>query len=162
MARTSRSRTLVSLEGKLGVIRREVQKVLRGLKREIAKREGDLAALKEEYNKGAALLSGRAKPGPPPARRRTRRARQINWKQVFSSLPGRFTLKTLARHPVAGKRSKAHLYTIVSRWKKERKLETDPAGGYRKMGAQPKKKPRPRPKAARAPKPAPRPEAPSA
>lgn len=163
MARPSKSRTLASLEGKLGVIRREVQKVLRGLKREIAKREGDLAGLKEEHNRGAALLSGRAKPGPAPTkRRRVRRARQINWKQVFSSLPSRFTLKTLGQHPVAGKRSKAHLYAIVSRWKKEKKVETDPAGGYRKVGAQPKKKRTARPKAARAPKPAPRPEGPSA
>ncbi len=167
MARTSKSRTLVSLEGKLGVIQREVQKVLRGLKREIAKREGEISALKDEYAKGTALLRGEAKPRSAPALRRPkRRARQINWKQVLSSLPARFTLKTLVGHPVAGKRPKPHLYTIISRWKKEGMLTADPTGGYRRVG--PKQKPRPRrkpasrPKSARPPKSAPRPEAPTA
>ncbi len=164
MARKSKSRTLASLEGKLGLIQREVQKVLRGLKREIAKREGEISALKDEYAKGAALLRGEAKSRSAPSPRRPRRrARQINWKQVLSSLPARFTLKTLIDHPVAGKRPKPHLYTIISRWKKERMLTADPTGGYRKAGsnqkARPRRKKASRPKTARPPKPAPRPEA---
>jgi hypothetical protein len=164
MARASRSRTLASLEGKLGGIRREVQQVLRGLKREIARREGEITALKAEHARGADLLRGRETPKPASPRRRARRARQINWRQVFSALPARFTLETLTRHPLAGKRSKAHLYTTVSRWKKEGMLTADPGGGYRKVGAQPKQKQKraPRPKPARTPKPAPRAEAPSA
>lgn len=159
-----RSRIVASLEGKLGVvIRREVLKALRLLKLQIAKRERELAALKAEYAQGAEFLKGRLKAGSAPTRRRPRRrARQINWKQVFASLPGHFTLETLTRHPVAGKRPKAHLYAIVSRWKKEKLLTADPSGGYRKAGTQPKPRPAPRPKAARPPKPTPRPEAPSA
>lgn len=160
MARMSRSRTLLSLEGKLGGIRREVQKVLRGLRQEIARRETELASLKAEYDKGTDLLRGKVTGKPVRARRRTRRARQVNWKAVFGSLPPRFTLQTLARHPAARKRPKAHLYAIVSRWKKEKKLTPDPAGGYRKLGGRPRQKPRPKP--VRAPKPAPRPETPSA
>jgi hypothetical protein len=145
MARRSRGKTLADLEGKLGVIRREVLNVLRSLKREITKREEELAGLKAEYAKGEDLLRGRAQPGAVRARRRARRSRQINWKEVFGSLPARFTLKTLTRHPVAGRRPKAHLYAILSRWKKERLLARDPAGGYRKAGARPKPKRRTRP-----------------
>jgi hypothetical protein len=140
MARRSRSRTLANLEGKLGGIRREVLKVLRGLKREIAKREEQLAGLKAEYAKGEELLRGRAKPRVARIRRRTRRSRQVNWKEVFSSLPAHFTLKTLARHPVAGRRPKAHLYAILSRWRKEGVLARDSAGAYRKATARPKPK----------------------
>ena len=146
MARRSRSKTLADLEGKLGGIRREVLNVLRGLKREIAKREEGLAGLKAEYVKGEELLRGRAKPGPARVRRRTRRSRQVNWKAIFSSLPTHFTLKMLARHPVAGRRPKSHLYAILSRWKKEGVLARDPAGGYRKASAQPKQKTRPKQK----------------
>ena len=154
---------LESLEGKLGVIiRREVQKVLRVLKREIAKREGELAALKAEYGKGLDLLRGREMAGSSRRLRRARRAEQADWKQVFSSLPAHFTLETLQRHPVAGKRSKPHLYAIISRWKKGKLLTPDPAGGYRKIGVQLKKKQVPRPKPAHAPKPAARAEAPGA
>jgi hypothetical protein len=169
MARRSRSKNLADLEGKLGVIRREVLKVLRSLKREITKREEELAGLKAEYAKGEGLLRGRARPGPARVRRRAKRSRQINWKEVFRSLPARFTLKTLTRHSVAGRRPKAHLYAILSRWKKEGLLARDPAGGYRKVTAQPKPKRRPRrakPAPARTParaqKPAQRPEGQSA
>jgi len=160
MAPRKRSKTLESLEGKLEVIiRREVQKVLRVLKREIAKREGELATLKAEFSKGLDLLRGREKGGPARRRRRARRGRQTNWKQVFSSLPAHFTLETLLRHPVAGKRSKPHLYAIISRWKKEKLLTADPAGGYRKPGVQVKKKQVPQAKPAHAPKPVGRAEA---
>ena len=137
-----RSRTLASLEGKLGaVIRREVSKVLRRLKDQIARRERELTALKAEYTKGADLLRKRLKGGPATATRRPRRrARQINWKKVFSSLPARFTLKTLARHAVAGKRPKPHLYAVLSRWKKEGLLAKDSGGGYRKVTTRPPRK----------------------
>lgn len=157
MAQRRRKKTLESLEGKLGIIiRREVQKILRVLNREIAKRESELTSLKAEYKKGLDLLRGRGK--GEPARRR-RRGQQTNWKQVFGSLPAHFTLKTLQRHPVAGKRSKPHLYAILSRWKKEKLLSRDPSGGYRKAGDQPKKKGASRPKPAQTAKPVTRPEA---
>lgn len=154
MARRSRSKTLADLEGKLGGIRREVLNVLRALKREIAKRGEELAGLKAEYAKGEELLRGRAKPGPARVRRRARRSRQVNWKEVFASLPARFTLKALARHPVTGRRPKAHLYAILSRWKKEGLLARDPAGGYRKASTQPKRKRRAKPAVAHKPAPA--------
>jgi hypothetical protein len=144
MARRSRGKNLADLEGKLGIIRREVLKVLRSLKREIARREEELGGLKAEYAKGEDLVRGRKQPGPARVRRRARRSRQINWKEVFRLLPARFTLKTLARHPLVGGRPKGHLYAILSRWKKEGLLARDPAGGYRKATAQPKPKRRPR------------------
>jgi len=165
MARPSRTKTLASLEGKLGTIRQEVQQVLRGLKREIVRREAELAGLKAEYGRGAALLqgqgAGKAAVAAAPVPRRAKRARPIDWKKVWSFLPDRFTLKTLAGHPQAGKRPKSHLYAIVSRWKKEKKLVPDPAGGYRKLSAK-SAKPKPRPKPARAPKPVPQPATPTA
>lgn len=157
-----KSRILATLEGKLGaVIRREVSKVLRRLKGQIARRQREIAALKAEYAKGIDLLRKRLKAGPAAVRRRVRRrARQINWKQVLGSLPARFTLKTLLSHPVAGKRPKPHLYAVLSRWKKEGVLAKDSAGGYRKAATQPaRQRKRRRPRPARAQKPAARPEA---
>ena len=149
-----RRRTLASLEGKLGEFRRDALKfrrnalkVLGGLRDEIGRRERELASLKTEYAKTAELLPERLKVASPATRGRPRRrARQIDWKQVFASLPARFTLNTLIRHKVAGKRSRPHLYAILSRWKKERLLSADPAGGYRKVEAKPTKKRAPRPK----------------
>lgn len=156
-----KSRILASLEGKLGaVIRREVSKVLRRLKSQIARRERELAALKSEYAKGMDLLRKRLTTGAAAARRRPRRrARQINWKKVFGSLPVRFTLKTLAGHPVAGKRPKSHLYAILSRWKKTGVLAKDSGGGYRKVTTRPPRQRKPRrAKPVRVQKPAARPE----
>jgi hypothetical protein len=151
------SRILALLEGKLGTVRREVEKVLQGLKREIDAREAALAALKADYARGLDLLRGKAVPkaAPPVARRPKKRARAINWKAVFAALPVRFGVKTLTAHPVAGRKPKAHLYAVVARWKKEGMIKTDGAGGYHKAGAKPA-----RPKKARrkiAPKPATKP-----
>lgn len=160
-----RSRILASLEGKLGaVIRREVSKVLRRLRGQIARRERELAALKAEFAKGMDLLRKRLKGGPAVARRRPRRrARQINWKKVFGSLPARFTLKTLVGHPVAGKRPKPHLYAILSRWKKEGVLAKDSGGGYRKVAAgSRRKRTARRARPARVQKPTARPDTPGA
>lgn len=158
MAKQSR-KILVILEGKLGGVRREVEKVLQGLKREIASREAALAALKADFARGLDLLRGRATPKAAPVVRRVRkRARAINWKVVFRSLPARFSVKTLTSHPVAGKRPKPHLYAVVARWKKEGLITTDKAGGYQKgapRAARPKKT---RPKAAPRPTPKPAPQ----
>ena len=162
MARQSSAKILASLEGKLGGIRREVMKVLRGLKHEIARRQTDLAAVKAEFARGMDLLRGRAKARQAPARRRAKRTRRrrVNWKAVFALLPVRFSLKTLERHPVAGRRSKPQLYAILSRWRKDGVLARDSGGGYRKVMAKPKAKRRARRrKPAAAPKPTPRPVA---
>jgi hypothetical protein len=156
------SKILMVLEGKLGMVRREVEKMLQGLKRDIGAREAALAALKADYTRGLDLLRGKATPkAAPVARRPKKRARAINWKAVFSGLPIRFNVKTLTSHPIAGKRPKPHLYAVVARWKKEGLVKTDGAGGYQKAGAKPA-----RPKKARrkiapkvAPKPAPKPAA---
>jgi hypothetical protein len=149
MAQSSKGKTLESLEGKLGTIRQEVHRILRSLKREIAKREAELAALKARYQRGLGLMQGEVKANAASARSRPKRARQIDWKRVFAALPARFTLDTLIRNPEAGKRPKSHLYAIVSRWKKEKKLAADPAGGYRKLDAPGKKIRTSRPKPTR-------------
>lgn len=165
-----RSKILVVLEGKLGTVRREVEKVLQGIKREITAREAALAALKAEYGRGLDLLRGKAVPkAAPVVRRPKKRARAINWKAVFTALPARFGVKTLTAHPVAGRKSKAHLYAVVARWKKDGLIKTDGAGGYQKAGAKPapvKKarrkvapKAKPKPAARPAPKPTPQPDA---
>ena len=68
MAQRGKRTTLTALAGKLGGIRREVQQVMHGLKREIARHEKALAALKVEYGQAADLLSGKAKIAPAPVK----------------------------------------------------------------------------------------------
>ncbi len=155
MAQRRGRKTLAALAGKLGGIRREVQQVMQGLKREIARHEKALTALKAEYGEAADLLRGKTKivrAVAKPSRRR--RARAVNWRRVYESLPISFRLDALAKHPLAGKRPKSHLYAIVSRWKKEGKLKPAAGGGYQKLGARPKAKRAPRVKTPVAPKPA--------
>jgi hypothetical protein len=153
MAQPGRRKTLAALAGKLGGIRQEVRQVMQGLKREIARHEKAVSALKAEYAQAADLLSGKAKIAATPARPAgRRRAPATNWLRIYESLPASFTLAALTKHPVAGKRPKAHLYAIVSRWKKEGKLKPAPGGGYQKPGARPKPKRAPRVKRPAPPK----------
>jgi hypothetical protein len=161
-----KSKILVVLEGKLGMVRREVEKVLQGLKREITTREAALGALKADYARGLDLLRGKVTPkaAAPAPKRTKKRARAINWKAVFNALPARFGVKTLTGHPVAGRKSKAHLYAVVARWKKDGMIKTDGKGGYQKAGAKPappkkaRRKVTPKAAAKPAPKPAPQPQ----
>ncbi len=139
MPRRRRTAGSQSLGGKLAGFRREVERVMESLRREIARRESELSELKGEYGRVMSAF-GRGVPAPeraaaPRARRRRgrRRAPALDWKDVYASLPPRFTLATLSGHPKAGKRSKPHLYAIISRWKKEKKISKDAAGGYRKL-----------------------------
>lgn len=153
MARPVKGRTLAALAGKLGLIRREVLQVMQGLKQEIARREKGLAALRAEYGQAADLLSGKAKIAPAPAKpHKRRRARAVNWQRVYEGLPAAFSLGTLLKHPVAGKRPKPHLYAIVSRWKKEGKLKPAAGGGYQKIGGRPKPRRAPRARPSASPK----------
>jgi hypothetical protein len=144
MPRRRRATTSQSLGGKIQGFRREVERVMESLRREIASRESELSELKAEYGRVIQALGGSAARAPEQARpavaaraRRgtRRRARALNWKQVYASLPPRFTLETLTGHPKAGSRSKPHLYAIISRWKKEKKIAKDASGGYRKTDA---------------------------
>jgi hypothetical protein len=163
MAQRGKRKTLAALAGKLGGIRREVQEVMRGLKREVARHEKALAALKAEYGEAVDLLRGKPKivaAAAKPAKRR--RAPAVNWRKVYESLPASFRLDALTKHPLAVKRPKSHLYAIVSRWKKEGKLKPAAGGGYQKLGARPKPKKAPRVKAPAPPKPAPGGEPPAA
>jgi hypothetical protein len=140
MPRRRKATTSQSLGGKIQGFRREVERVMESLRREIASRESELSELKAEYGRVIQAFGGRAariaEPArPAPAargRRGARRARALDWKQVYASLPPRFTLENLTGHPKAGSRSKPHLYAIISRWKKEKKITKDAAGGYRK------------------------------
>ncbi|MFB3816044.1 MAG: hypothetical protein ACE147_00150 [Candidatus Methylomirabilales bacterium] len=143
-------------EGGFGAYRQQFQAMLDSIRREIAARESELSELKAQYDRVAGVLGGGAQASRPasaaaPRRGRRRRAKALDWKQVYASLPARFDLDTLSRHPSAGKRSKPHLYAIISRWKKEKKIAKDAAGGYRKVEAGAKAKPGPRPKASKPP-----------
>jgi hypothetical protein len=139
-------------EGGLGAYRQQFQAMLDSIRREIAARESELSELKAQYDRVAGVLGGGARAAQPapaaaPRRGRRRRAKALDWKEVYASLPARFTLETLSRHPSAGKRSKPHLYAIISRWKKEKRIAKDAAGGYRKVEAGAKPAPGSRPKA---------------
>jgi hypothetical protein len=145
MPRRRKAGTSESLGGKLAGFRREVERVMESLRREIAVRESELSELKAEYGKvmeafAPAGRRGAVPPASPEARpsagrARRARARALDWKKVYASLPPRFTLDVLSAHPKAGKRSKPHLYAIISRWKKEKKIAKDAGGGYRKVEA---------------------------
>jgi len=142
--------------------------MLESLRREITMRESELSELKAQYDQARGIFGAQQRPSAPAAerapQRNRRRAKALDWKEVYRSLPPRFTLDTLAQHPSAGKRTKPHLYAIISRWKKERKIAKDASGGYRKVeaGAKavPRPKRRPRPVAQKAP--AAKPETPAA
>jgi hypothetical protein len=142
--------------------------MLDSIRREIAARESELSELKAQYEKVAGVLGGApaSRPASAPAPRggRRRRAKALDWKRVYASLPSHFTLETLTRHPSAGKRSKPHLYAIISRWKKEKRIAKDSGGGYRKVeaGGKAKPGPRPKPRGAQAKTAAAKPESPAA
>ena len=123
--RTTRHLLLTSLQ-------REARRALAALRKEIARRERELAALKAEATRWQSVLQGPARGGglgvTPPRLSPSQRPR-LDWSALLQELPTRFTIRAVAQK--AGK-PLGHVYVYMSRWMKDKKVRKV-AGGYQKV-----------------------------
>ena len=115
-------------------VRREIDR----LKNEIGQRTSELAALKDgliKHQRAYRLLAGGDTSAQRPRRRRgrARRTALVNWNSELQGLPGRFTVRELAKTDGAKGKSPVYLRQILVRWAKQGKTKRIGRGKYQKV-----------------------------
>jgi hypothetical protein len=116
------------------------------LAREIRRRELDLEHLRSQASAWRQAITGGTAParrGPgrpaaaaPAARRRARRGRsggkRVDWAEVLSSVPDKFGVEDVLKHPGARAKGRAQVYPALSRWMDAKKIRNVAKGKYQK------------------------------
>jgi hypothetical protein len=130
-----------------GSVRRQAQRVLAALANEIRKREIDLERLRAQANLwrhaigggGARRGPGRPARGMAPARRargaarRRGGARRVDWTEVLASVPDKFGVADVLKHPGARAKGRPQVYPALSRWMDAKKIKNIGKGKYQKL-----------------------------
>lgn len=150
MQKGASARIVKAIEGKLEGMWEQVRQARAALKREIDKKERELATLRRQHQRAGRLLQAPAKTGRRRGARVGRRAPRTRWQKILKSLPRSFTAETLASSRRLAKRPKAQLYAAITRWKKAGLVKTIGKGRYERVekAAGAKKAVRRKPKAA--------------
>ncbi|MBM4256019.1 MAG: hypothetical protein FJ147_08995 [Deltaproteobacteria bacterium] len=121
MPRAKRSRSAFN------VLKKQANKVLGSLRREIAQKEKELSSLRQDAQRLQSVVNGKASAAVAgPVRQR------LDWNLILKELPG-----TFSSHEVGVKSGKPmeQVYAGLNRWIKDRKVRKAKQGGYEKMGA---------------------------
>ena len=140
-------------------LRRQAANVLAALAHEIQKREAELRALVQQAEGWRAALGGGARSIRLAARRGVRRAgggtavrasgrsgSRVDWDEVLASVPARFGVDDVLKHPGARAKGRAQIYPALTRWETAKKVRRVGKGKYeRTTGAGPSRAARPKP-----------------
>lgn len=131
-----------------GAVRTQAAKALSLLQREIEQREADLKALIAQASQWRSALS-LGRPGRPPGRAATRGTvvasgkrsggKRVDWNEVLSSVPTKFTIEDVLKHKGAASKGKAQIYPAFSRWEAAKVIKRVAKGTYEKTSASAKK-----------------------
>jgi hypothetical protein len=136
--------------------RRQAEKALTLLKEEIQKTEAELKELLSQASAWRAALAGagnsnrRGQGRPrrrgagkrrtggratarPSAARGARRGNRIDWESVLSSVPSKFGVEDVIKHPGAKSKGRAQIYPALSRWLDAKKIKRIEKGRYQKL-----------------------------
>jgi hypothetical protein len=134
-------------------VRRQATRVLTSLSQEIQRRESELRDLVSQANswRAALGLGGRAlhvgngagrrgrRPSAAPARRSG--GKRVDWDQVLASVPKRFGVDHVMRHPGARSKGRAQIYPALTRWEATKKIRRIGKGQYEKVAGAVKARP---------------------
>lgn len=116
-------------------LREQAANVLRAVEEQIALREADLEELSAQLTTWRGLIGGSAIPSArPPRRVAARKSGRVNWDDVLRSLPSRFGVEDVLRHPDAARRGRAQVYPAFTRWEVAKRIRRVGKGVYEKAG----------------------------
>lgn len=115
-----------SSQSALGLLKKQASKVLNSLRREVAQKEKDLAALRQDMHRLQGIVSARAVVGVGGAPRV-----RLDWNLVLKELPDTFSSRDVGEK--SGKPME-QVYAGLNRWIKDRKVRKG-KDGYQKVGA---------------------------
>ncbi|HEY8515265.1 MAG TPA: hypothetical protein VIS07_07115 [Candidatus Binatia bacterium] len=123
-------------------VKRQAEKALAALLQEIREREAELESLIEQANawRNAIGIGPRRRgPGRPPRSTTTAGARRssgggrVNWDEVLASVPEKFGVEDVMKHPGARAKGRAQVYPALSRWMQANKIKKIGKGRYQRL-----------------------------
>jgi hypothetical protein len=126
-----------------GSLRAKASKVLSQLEKQIAALEGELSHLRaqtDQWRKVAggkiarALGTGRRRGRPPGSGRARAKGARVKWDDVLASVPKRFGVQDVLKHPGAAAKGRAQVYPALNRWEALKRIKRVEQGVYEKVG----------------------------
>ena len=131
MPRTSRN----NFDTKLGQLQKQARGILVALRGQIRTTETELARLRKEESRLSGL-AGRSRNGVPNAgRRRTRKAKRVDWGSVLQRIPKQFKAANVrAVRGLKDKRS-SEIFAAITRWIDAGAVKRRKRGTYERVKA---------------------------
>ena len=131
-----------------GSLRTQAAGVLKQLEDQIHKLETELADLKSHGEAWRAAVGGKLSsslgikrgPGRPPGRPvgsgkgRPKGSARVSWDEVLASVPKRFGVLDVMKHPGAAAKGRAQVYPALNRWEATKRIKRVDKGTYEKLG----------------------------
>ena len=114
-------------------LRVAVNKAVIDLRREISKKNSELASLTKElarYQKVQGFLNEGSRTARTKANRKPRR-KPVDWNSVLKQLPGSFGVGDVAN--LAKIKSRTFIHRMLAKWIKQRKIKREEPGKYHKV-----------------------------
>lgn len=127
----------------LGSLRTQAVNVMGQIEGHIRRLEGELEDLREQAEvwrkavggKAASALGlgrGAGRRGSSAGATRPRGSNRVNWDEVLSSVPQRFGVEDVMKHPGAAAKGRAQVYPALNRWEATKRVKRVGKGVYEK------------------------------
>ena len=130
----------------LGTLRAQAANVIGQIESAISRLEGELEDLREQAEVWRKAVSGKAtaalgmgrgasRRGSSAGATRPRGKNRVNWDEVLSSVPQRFGVEDVMKHPGAASKGRAQVYPALNRWEATKRIKRVGKGVYEKAGS---------------------------
>ena len=123
----------------LSNFRVQAARALELLRREINRREAEIRDMVSQLDGWRAFVNGGRRLGRPAIARRgpgrPRGGKRVNWDEVLASVPKKFGIEDVMKHPGAAAKGRAQAYPALTRWETSGRIKRIEKGRYQKVGA---------------------------
>lgn len=127
-----------------GALRSQAAAVIGQIESHIGRLEGELQDLREQAEVWRNAIDGKiassvgrgiaGRRGSSAGATRPRGSDRVNWDDVLSSVPHRFGVEDVMKHPGAAAKGRAQVYPALSRWEATKRIKRVAKGTYEKAG----------------------------
>lgn len=127
-----------------GSLRSQAAAVIGQIESHIGRLEGELEDLREQAEVWRKAIGGKSAPsvgrgiagrrGNSAGATRPRGSNRVNWDEVLSSVPQRFGVEDVMKHPGAAAKGRAQVYPALNRWEATKRIKRVAKGTYEKAG----------------------------
>lgn len=130
----------------LGSLRTQAASFIDKIEAQIRRLEAELEDLREHADVWRKAVSGKAatalglsnsgagRRGRVAGATRPRGKNRVNWDEVLSSVPQRFGVEDVMKHPGAAAKGRAQVYPALNRWEATKRIRRVGKGAYEKAG----------------------------